>query len=121
VVRKPTYEELNQKVMELREEARKQKQRSAHSERRVVELEQSNQELNHFIEKTSQDLQQALDAVTRYLQFVEARYKDRIDPDAAAFIDSAVDGAQKMRELITDLLVYLRKRHPNCPPFDSSE
>jgi light-regulated signal transduction histidine kinase (bacteriophytochrome) len=89
--RKPTYKKLEQ---------------------RVKELEQSNQELRQFACTASQDLQEPLDIVTRYLQFVEARYKDRLGPDDKEFIASAVDGANKIQSLITDQLAYFRRLSP---------
>jgi len=58
----------------------------------------------------SHDLQKPLDVVTRYLRFVEARYKGRLDSDADEFIASAVDGANRIQSLITDLSAYLMRK-----------
>uniref|UniRef100_A0A7D5KB63 histidine kinase n=1 Tax=Natrinema halophilum TaxID=1699371 RepID=A0A7D5KB63_9EURY len=46
--------------------------------------------------------------VTSYLQLLERRYGDELDEDAEEFIDYAVDGAERMREMIDGLLEYAR-------------
>ena len=46
--------------------------------------------------------------VTSYLQLLEGRYADDLDEDAREFIDYAVDGADRMREMIDGLLAYSR-------------
>lgn len=46
--------------------------------------------------------------VTSYLKLVERRYRDRLDQDGMEFIDFAVDGAERMRRLINDLLAFSR-------------
>lgn len=50
--------------------------------------------------------------VSNYLQLLEDRYRDELDDDAEEFIDFAVEGADRMREMIDDLLTYSRiERH----------
>lgn len=80
------------------------------SEHSAGGLEQSHQELRQLVGAASHDLQQALDKVMRYLRFVEARYKGRLDSDANAFIASAVDGANRMQKIIADLLGHVNRR-----------
>ena len=104
--RKPSYEELEQRVKELEEEALEHKQVEERLRRHANEL---NQELRQFAYVASHDLQKPLDVVTRYLRFVEARYKGRLHSDADEFIASAVDGANRIQSIITDLLAYLGK------------
>jgi light-regulated signal transduction histidine kinase (bacteriophytochrome) len=46
--------------------------------------------------------------VTSYLQIIEARYVSKLDDDAREFIDFAIDGAARMKSLISALLEYSR-------------
>jgi light-regulated signal transduction histidine kinase (bacteriophytochrome) len=110
MAKKLTCEALEQRVKDLEEKALEHKQAEAKLQCRIVELERANQEVKHFAYVVSRDLQEPLDMVTNYLRFVEARYKDRLDSDAKEFIASAVDGANRMQRLITDLLAYLTRK-----------
>jgi light-regulated signal transduction histidine kinase (bacteriophytochrome) len=46
--------------------------------------------------------------VSSYCELLARRYKGKIDQDADDFIQFAVDGAKRMRDLIDDLLMYSR-------------
>ena len=101
-----TDEAVKQRVKELEEQALEHKRAEAKLRHHVAELERANQELKQFVYGVSRAFQEPLDRVMTYLQFVEARYTDRLDSDAREFVTAAVDGAQRMQELVTDLSSY---------------
>ncbi|QLG63218.1 PAS domain-containing sensor histidine kinase [Halorarum salinum] len=71
-------------------------------------LQDSNERLEQFAYAASHDLQEPLRMVSSYLQLIERRYADALDEDGREFIEFAVDGADRMSEMIDALLEYSR-------------
>jgi len=46
--------------------------------------------------------------VTSYVQLIEKRYSGKLDPDADEFMGYVVEGAKRMKQLLTALLDYSR-------------
>jgi len=73
---------------------------------KTEELERSNAELTQFASVISHDLRQPLNHVTGFLGLLQVQYGDQLDEKARDFIATAIDGAERMSQLIQSLLEY---------------
>lgn len=87
------------------------------------ELEESNKRLEHFAYAASHDLQEPLRMISSYLQLIENRYADELDEDGEEFLEYAIDGSKRMKEMIDGLLEYSRVNTQGKPlePVDLND
>jgi signal transduction histidine kinase len=79
-------------------------------------LETKNKELEEFAYVASHDLQEPLRMITSFLSQLEKKYSDKLDNKAHQYIHFAVDGAQRMKLIIRDLLEYSSANQDLQPP-----
>ncbi len=76
--------------------------------RQNAALLRSNRDLQQFAYIASHDLSEPLRVMTGYVQLLEKRYTDALDEKGRRWIGHVVDGSERMRQLIDDLLEYSR-------------
>jgi signal transduction histidine kinase len=75
-------------------------------ENQAHDLKQSNVELERFAYVASHDLQEPLRMVSSFLSLTKKRYADVLDDTGKQYIHFAVEGAERMKRLILDLLQF---------------
>jgi PAS domain S-box-containing protein len=82
------------------------------SEERLAEqaraLQRSNDDLQRFAYVASHDLQEPLRAIGSYSQLLVRKAEGRLDEDSEQFVRFIVEGVERMRTLIHDLLEFSR-------------
>ncbi|MBL0342222.1 MAG: PAS domain-containing protein [Bacteroidetes bacterium] len=84
--------------------------------KRAIELQASNNELEKFAYIASHDLKEPLRMISSFLQLFESKYENIVDAKGKEYIRFAVDGAERLKELINDLLEYSRLLNNSTSP-----
>ncbi|GAB2654140.1 hypothetical protein GCM10027036_04360 [Flavihumibacter cheonanensis] len=95
-------------ISELRKAYRKLEELNQELLAKAEELFASNADLERFAFIASHDLQEPLRMVSSFLQLLKQRYHGQLDKKADTYIEFAVDGANRMKDLIHGLLDYAR-------------
>lgn len=88
-------------------------------DRKNRELEayiKSNLQLENFAYIASHDLREPVRTMRTFSQFLKKRAGDQLDKDSKMYLDFIISGANRMNQLIQDLLTYSRV---NTEPFEN--
>ncbi|MBC7886999.1 MAG: PAS domain S-box protein [Ferruginibacter sp.] len=91
-----------------------------HLAQKATELKTSYAELERFAYIVSHDLQEPLRMVSSFLKLLQQKYKSQLDETGEKYIYFAVDGADRMKQLIMDLLEYSRTGTNKEIPSDTN-
>jgi PAS domain S-box-containing protein len=98
--------ELANANIELQLEIAERKRAESRLAHQAEELARSNADLEQFAYSASHDLQEPLRNISIYSEWLRRRYGGRLDRDADQFIQILNEGAQRMIEMVRDLLAY---------------
>lgn len=99
---------ISRDITDLKNSAQKLEILNNSLQRKAEELTTSNNELEHFAYIASHDLQEPLRMVESFMVLLLKKHGDALPDTAKEYIDFAIGGARRMKNLIHDLLEYSR-------------
>ena len=75
---------------------------------RTAQLQASNRAFEEFAYSVSHDLRAPLRAISGFAEIIARRHKDLLDEEGRHYFDNIIQAADRMGELISDLLSYSR-------------
>jgi PAS domain S-box-containing protein len=83
--------------------------------RHSAELERTNSELEEFAQVISHDLLEPIRTMKGFADLLEKDARPVLDDKTFAFLDRIIEGANRMQDLVTDLLEYARSGTQQMP------
>jgi light-regulated signal transduction histidine kinase (bacteriophytochrome) len=80
-----------------------------------ADLQRSNQDLERYAIVASHDLKEPLRAVSGYCRFLQEDYSESLDSAGRRFVEKAIEGADRMQQMVNDLLEYSRVSRAERP------
>ncbi len=80
-----------------------------------ADLQRSNQDLERYAIVASHDLKEPLRAVSGYCRFLQEDYSESLDSEGRRFVEKAIEGADRMQQMVNDLLEYSRVSRAELP------
>ena len=102
------YADLQSLLKRTNQQKEELQNANANLQKHAKILANSNAELERFAYAASHDLQEPLRMITSFLNLLEKKYQDTVDESGKRYIEFAVNGANRMRNMIVDLLEYSR-------------
>jgi len=100
---------VNARDISIQKKADEQiKQLNTDLQTNIVKLELANKELESFSYSVSHDLRAPLRAIKAYTKFLLEDHAASLDGDAVKMLHSVADSAERMNQLIDDLLAFSR-------------
>lgn len=85
---------------------------------RTKEIDDKNKELEAFTYSVSHDLKAPLRSITGFSGLLSKKYSDKLDGDGKLYLQYISDSADKLRQLIDDLLSYSRMERRDIDTTD---